>query len=93
LQYYARNLAPGSYTFRVYVGCTNVGCVESLPSNAASKDATAVPIQPNTPVIIIAATIRADGPPSYRVIQSVTLRPNEVVFAAPAAMRPLFASR
>lgn len=92
-QYYAKNLAPGTYTFRVYANCSAAGCVESPASNAAAKDATPIPIQPNAPVIIIAATIRANGPPTYRIIQSVTLKPNEVVFAAPASMKPLFASR
>lgn len=93
LQYYAKNLSPGTYTFRAYANCATPGCVESAPSNEASKGATAIPVQPNTPVIIIAAVIRADGPPTYRIIQSVTLKPNEVVFAAPASMRSLFAAR
>jgi len=90
-QFYAKNLAPGTYFFRVYVNCT--GCIESVPSNTASKDATPNPIQPNAPVIIIAATIRAGQPPVYRIIQSVNLGPNDVVFAAPASMRPVFAAR
>ena len=92
LQYYATGLAPGSYTFIVYANCATC-TAESNGSNAATGSATAIPVIPNAPVIIIAATIRADGPPTYRIIQSVTLKPNEVVFAAPAAMRPLFASR
>lgn len=85
---YVQNLSPGSYTFRVYA--TENG-VTSGPSNEAGKGVTQA--QPNAPTIIIAATIRADGPPSYRIIQQVNLKPNEVVFAAPAEMRPLFASR
>lgn len=93
LQYYAKNLAPGTYTFRVYVSCTNVGCVESLPSNAATKDATANPIQPNTPVLIIAATIRANAPPTYRIVYTVKPKADEVVFVAPESMRKLFASK
>jgi len=92
-QYYAKNLAIGSYTIRVFANCATAGCVESNASNAPTGSATAPPVQPNAPVIIIAATIRADGPPTYRIVHSVTLRPNEVVFAAPASMRPLFASR
>lgn len=92
LRYYARNLAPGTYTFRVYANCT--ACTaESAASNTGSGTASAIPVIPSAPVIIIAATIRADGPPTYRVIQSVTLRTNEVVFAAPAAMRPYFVNR
>lgn len=92
LQYYAQNLTPGSYTFRAYANCATCTS-ESVASNAATGSATAIPVVPNTPVIIIAAVIRADGPPTYRIIQSVTLKANEVVFAAPAALRPLFASR
>lgn len=90
-QYYAQNLAVGTYTFRVYANCSNPACVESVASNEASKGATANPIQPSAPVIIIAALIREGQPPVYRIIQSVNLKPNEVVFAAPASMRPLFA--
>jgi hypothetical protein len=91
-QYYAKNLSPGTYYFRVYANCS--ACTaESAASNTGSGAATAIPVIPNAPVIIIAATIRADGPPTYRIIQQVNLRPNEVVFAAPAAMRPMFANR
>lgn len=91
-QFYAQNLTPGSYTFIVYANCATC-TAESAASNAATGSATPIPVVPNAPVIIIAATIRADGPPTYRIIQSVTLRPNEVVFSAPAAMRSLFVSR
>jgi hypothetical protein len=85
---YVKGLAPGTYSFRVFA---IAGGMESAPSNTASKPVIAP--TPNAPVIIIAATINANGPPTYRIIQSVTLKPNEVVFAAPAAMKPLFASR
>ncbi len=91
-QYYATNLSPGTYLFRVYANCATCTS-ESAASNEASAAATSIPVVPSTPVIIIAATIRADGPPTYRIIQSVTLKPNEVVFTAPASMRPLFANR
>lgn len=87
-QAYLKNLAPGDYTYRVYA-IENL--VVSSPSATASKPIVQAP--PNAPVIIIAATIRANGPPTYRVIQSVTLKANEVVFVAPAAMRTLFVSR
>lgn len=90
LQYYAKNLVPGAYTWRAYVNCTNPGCVVSAPSNAVSGTATPTPIQPNTPVLIIAATIRADGPPIYRIVYTVTPRAGEIVFVAPASMRPYF---
>jgi hypothetical protein len=91
-QFYATNLATGTYYFRVYANCA--ACTgESAPSNAVNGSATPSPVIPNAPVIIIAATIRADGPPTYRIIQSVNLKPNEVVFAAPASMRSLFVAR
>jgi hypothetical protein len=86
---YVKNLTAGNtYVFRVIA---IAGGVESAPSNTASK-AIAAPT-PNAPVLIIAATINANGPPTYRIIQSVTLRSNEVAFVAPAAMRSLFVSR
>jgi hypothetical protein len=92
LQYYVQNLAPGSYYFRVFVGCT--GCTgESASSNVANGTATQNPNIPQPTTLIIAAVIHADGPPTYRIIQQVTLKPNEVVFTAPATMRPLFAAR
>lgn len=89
LQKYVTGLAPGSYEWRAFA--INSGGLESGPSNVAGRDATNSP--PNAPVIIIAATIHADRPPTYRIIQRVTLKPNEVVFVAPADMRPLFANR
>ncbi len=92
LQYHAKSLAPGTYTFRAYANCAACSA-ETGASNAATGSATAIPVIPNTPVIIIAATIRANGPPTYRIIQSITLKPNEVVLVAPSSMRPLFASR
>lgn len=88
-QYLATNLAVGTHFIRVFANCS--ACTaESAASNEASGGATAIPVVPNSPVIIIAATIRADGPPIYRIIQSVTLKPNEIAFVAPASMRPLF---
>lgn len=91
-QFYATNLSIGTHFFRVYAACASC-TVESDPSNEASGTATAVSVVPSTPVIVIAATINANGPPTYRVIQSVTLKPNEIAFVAPASMRPLFANR
>lgn len=93
LQYYARNLAPGTYTFRVFANCSLPQCTESLASNALSKDATAIPVQPNAPVIIIAATIRAGQPPVYRIVYTVRPRDGEIVFLAPESMRSVFAAR
>jgi hypothetical protein len=90
-QFYVTGLAPGSYTFRVFAVCSVTGCVDSQPG-VGSGTATAPPVQPSQPVIIIAATIRANGPPIYRIIQSVNLRPSEVVMVAPASMRPLFSN-
>lgn len=91
-QFYAKNLSLGTHFFRVYAACT-ICTAESDPSNEGSGTATVVPVIPNSPVIIIAATIRANGPPTYRIIQSVNLKPDEVVFVAPASMKPLFAAR
>jgi hypothetical protein len=86
---YLKNLTAGTtYYFRVFA---LAGGKESVPSNTASK-LIETP-NPGSVVIIIAATIHADGPPTYREIQSVRIKPDEVVFAAPVAMRPLFASR
>lgn len=86
---YIKGLTPGqTYTFRVIA---LAGGKESAPSNTASRSIEAP--TPSAPVIIIAATIHADGPPTYRIIQQVNAKPNEVVFAAPASMRPLFAAR
>lgn len=92
LQYYAKNLAPGEYFFRVYANCA--GCTqEGSSSNTASKTATPNPVIPQAPVIIIAATIRAGKPPIYRVVYTVKPKADEVVFVAPESMRPLFANR
>lgn len=88
LRYYARNLAPGSYVFRVFA---IEGTAVSAPSNVLGKTIDQAP--PNAPVIVIAATIRADGPPIYRVISTATLAPDEIVFVAPESMRTLFASK
>lgn len=92
-QYFAQNLAVGTYTFRVFANCTAAPCIESSPSNETSKGATANPIQPTAPVLIIAATIRADGPPTFRIVYTVTPRAGEVIFVAPASLRPYVAAR
>ncbi len=93
LQYYATNLTPGTtYTWRVYASCA--ACTsESNASNEAGGTATAPPVVPTAPIIIVAATIRADGPPSYRIVYTVRPRDGEVVFVAPESMRPVFAAR
>ncbi len=91
LQYHAKNLAPGSYVFRVYQNCA--ACVESFTSNTTTRDATAVPIQPNPPVIIIAATIREGQPPTYRIVYTVRPRADEYVFVMPESTRSVFAAR
>lgn len=91
-QFYVKNLAPGSYTFRMFATCAT-NCSESAASNAANGTAVA-PIQtPNAPVIIIAATIRAGAPPLYRIVYTVKPRDGELVFVAPEVMRAVFASR
>lgn len=87
------NLAPGPYTFRVFANCSAAECIESVASNEAAKSATANPVQPSAPVLIIAATIRADGPPTYRIVYTVRPREGEIVFVAPDSMRPVFANR
>lgn len=81
-------LTPGTYTYRV---TATIAGMTSVPSNTASRDS--VNPTPNAPVIIIAATIHANGPPTYRIIQSVKLKSDEVVFVAPESMRKLFASK
>jgi hypothetical protein len=96
-QFLVKGLVPGDYLFRVYQSCVSVPnvitCNESGATTSTTKNIATPVEQPNAPVIIIAATIRANAPPVYRIIQAVTLKPNEVVFAAPAAMRTVFASR
>jgi hypothetical protein len=81
-------LTAGTYVYRV---TAIAGGKSSDPSSTASK-AVENPT-PNAPTIIVVAQIREGQPPTYRIVQSVTLRPGEVVFAAPASMRPLFAGR
>lgn len=88
LKSYVKNLAPGSYTFRVFA---IENAIVSDASNTASKSIIQAP--PNAPVIVIAATIRAGKAPVYRVVAMVTPAPNEVVFIAPESMRNLFASK
>lgn len=88
LKHYVKNLAPGEYVFRVFA---IENAVVSDPSNTVPK--SIIQAAPNAPIIVIAATINANGPPTYKVIQSYTLKANEVVFVVPASMRPLFAAR
>lgn len=92
LKYYAQNLAPGTYFFRAYANCATCTS-ESVASNAVSKSATANPVVPGAPVLIIAATISANGPPTFRIVYTVTPRPGEVVFVAPGSLRPYVAAR
>lgn len=87
LQYYAQNLAPGTYFFRAFANCATC-TAEGAASNEVSKAATANPVVPGSPILIIAATIRANGPPVLRIIYTVTPRQGEVVFVAPASLRP-----
>lgn len=65
--YYAKNLAPGTYYFRVSATCTP-NCIPSLPSNVASKDSSDPPTQPASPIITIAVVISADHAPVYRIV-------------------------
>lgn len=88
-RYYAKGLAAGTWTFRVFANCTP-NCAESAASNALSKDAADPVTTPATPIIVIAALIRAGQPPVYRIIQRATLAPNEIAFVAPASMRTAF---
>jgi hypothetical protein len=81
-------LTAGTYVYRV---TAIAGGKSSDPSSTASK-AVENPT-PNAPTIIVVAQIREGQPPVYRIVQSVTLRPGEVVFAAPASMRSVFAAR
>lgn len=91
-QFYATNLAVGTHFLRVFANCS--ACTaESAASNEVSGSATPIPVIPNSPVIIIAATIRANGPPTYRIVYTVKPKDGEVVFVAPESMRPVFASR
>lgn len=92
LIYHAKNLAPGNYTFRVYAACTTC-TAESAASNAATGSASAIPVVPSAPLIIIAATIRANGPPTYRIVYTATPRTGEVLFAVPGSMRSIYAAR
>jgi hypothetical protein len=89
LKYYAQNLAPGEYFFRAFANCATC-TAESAASNVASRSATQPPVVPNAPVLIIAATIRANAPPTYRIVYTVRPREGELVFVAPEAMRSAF---
>jgi hypothetical protein len=95
--YLVKNLAPGDYVFRVYQNCVSVpnvvNCTESAPTTSSSKSIAVPTVTPNAPVIIIAATIRAGQPPTYRIVYTVRPREGEIVFVAPESMRQAFASR
>lgn len=91
-QLYVQNLAVGSYTFQVFASCPTC-TAEGAGSNAATGSATQVPVVPSAPVLIIAATIKANGPPTFRVVYTVTPKPGEIVFVAPASLKPYIASR
>lgn len=88
LKHYVKNLAPADYTFRVFAIEQSV---ESAPSNSLGK--TVVQAPPGAPVIVIAATIRANAPPTYRIVFTLTPKAGEVVFLAPESMRKLFAAK
>lgn len=96
-RYFAQNLAPGDYYFRVYANCVSVpgvwSCAEGGASNVATRSVATPTMTPSTPVIVIAATIRADAPPIYRIISTVKPKSGEVVFLVPESMRSLFASK
>jgi predicted phage tail protein len=87
-QAYVKNLAPGEYTFRVF---SIENSKVSAASNAAGRSITQA--APEAPVIIIAATIRPGKEPTFRLIYTVTPRPGEVVFVAPASLRPYVVAR
>lgn len=91
-KFYVKNLAPGTYIFRGYALCSP-GCTESGASNEASRDATAPVVQPNPPVIIVAVTIRADGPPIFRKIGTIVPKEGEIVLVLPEEAKVLFVSR
>lgn len=97
LKYFAQNLSPGDYLFRIFANCTSVPnvvtCSEGAASNVAGRNVAVPVVTPSAPVLIIAATIRADGPPTYRVVYTVRPREGEIVFVAPESMRPVFANR
>lgn len=92
-KYYATGLPPGTYYFRLFANCVGTGCIESAASNVTSRSATANPIQPNAPIIIIAATIREGQAPVYRIVYTARPRDGEIVFAVPESMRSVFAAR
>lgn len=97
LQYYAKNLVPGDYLFKVFANCVGVvsvvNCSESAGTTSPGKTVATPTVTPQAPVIIIAATIRAGQPPIYRVVYTVRPRADEVVFVAPESMRGVFAAR
>lgn len=68
-RYYDQNLAPGTYYYRVFAGCS-ICTAESTSSNVAQKEATAPPLVPKSPVITIAVVIGMDHAPVYRLTQA-----------------------
>lgn len=97
-QLYVKNLAPGDYTFRSYQSCVSIpnviNCIESGATDPSNTRNVGVPTQqPAIGVTIIAATIHANGPPTYRVVYTARPRDGEIVFAVPESMRTVFASR
>ncbi len=78
------NLAPGTYTFR---GFAVTNGVLSDVSDAFGKTITSP--QPAKPVFIIAATINANGPPTYRQVYTVTPQSEEFVFLSPVSAKVL----
>lgn len=74
-------LAPGDYTWRVF----QVYLAPNAPTSAPSNELGKTIAQPGTvaPVLIIAATIRADGPPVFRVVATITPRAGEYLVMVP----------
>jgi hypothetical protein len=81
-------LQPGTYLYRV---TATVGTKTSLPSGSAPRAVEAP--TPEAPIIIVAVTIREGQAPSMRVVYTVRPRPGEVVFVAPASLRPYVVAR
>lgn len=99
LQYYAKNLAPGDYVFRAYANCVGVpsvvNCSEnSTPSPPSSVKNIAVPtVTPGAPLLIIAVTINAEGPPTYRLVYTARPRVGEFLISGGEDIRALVAKR
>ncbi len=94
--YYAKDLAAGTYYFRVFAShqtCpTGITCGESAPgvSGATGVSAPSIPV---APVIVVALTVNPDGSKTSRIVYTVTPRVGEVVFVAPESLRKLFAAK